>query len=43
MDAPKVGEIGALVARLDELEERVARGGEFDQATGVTNEKARDA
>ncbi len=34
MDAPAQGSIGALVAELDALEERIERGREFDQ--GVT-------
>ena len=35
-DAPAPGSLGSLVAELDELEERIARGRDFDQATGTT-------
>lgn len=34
MDAPAQGSVGALVAELDALEERVARGRDFDQSVG---------
>ena len=33
MDAPAQGSVGSLVARLQELEERIARESEFDNAT----------
>lgn len=33
MDAPAPGSIGALVSELDALEERIARGREFDAGT----------
>lgn len=35
MDTPAQGSVGTLVARLQELEERIAREREFDSATGV--------